>query len=186
MLRDLNLGYPTWISLSSWEMKTVMPFPRGDQVVILHAFVGFRKTRYQSNNVGLRLEVISRVGELMALIHMNDVMPRESQAHLLVESIYATQDPKQVRGALMGSQPMVDQIVLGHLTHRKCYSSFYESDHRNDNLSFLSICDYLVRSTIPQGYSLQNVILSSKTFHIGRRVYEVLELTHLVELKGKG
>ena len=75
-------------------MKIVVPFPRGDQVVILHAFVGLRKTRYQSNNIRPRLEVISRVGELVALIHMNDIMPRESQAHLLVESVYVTQDSK--------------------------------------------------------------------------------------------
>ena len=75
-------------------MKTIVPFPEGDQVVILHAFVGLRKTRYQSNNVGSRLEVISCVGKLVALIHMNDIMPRESQAHLLVESVYITQDTK--------------------------------------------------------------------------------------------
>ena len=75
-------------------MKIVVPFPRGDQVVILHAYVGLRKTRYQSNNIRPRLEVISRVGELVALIHMNDLMARESQAHLLIKSIYATQYPK--------------------------------------------------------------------------------------------
>ena len=94
MLRDLNLGYPTSIPLPSWAMKTVMPFLRGDQVVILHAFVGLRKTQYQSNNVRPRLEVISPIGELVALIHMNNIMPCESQARLLVESIYATHDPK--------------------------------------------------------------------------------------------
>ena len=81
---------------------------------------------------------------------------------------------------------MVDQIVSGHPTYRKGHSSFYESDQRNDNLPFLSICDYLVRSIIPQGYSLRNVVLGSKTLHICRRVYEVLEPTHLVGLKGKG
>ena len=43
-------------------------------------------------DVGLRLEVISRVSKFMALIHVDDIMPPESQAHLLVESIYATQD----------------------------------------------------------------------------------------------
>ena len=78
MSRDLNLRYPTSISLPSGAMKTVVPFPIGDQVVILHAFVGLRKTRYQSNNVRPRFEVISRVGELVTLIHMNDLMPRES------------------------------------------------------------------------------------------------------------
>ena len=66
-----------------------MPFPRGDQVVVLHAFVGLGKTRYKPNNVGLRLEVISRVGKGIALVHVNDVVPCEFQAHLLIESIYA-------------------------------------------------------------------------------------------------
>ena len=94
MPRDLNLRYPTWISLPSWVIKIIVPFPRGDQVVILHAFVGLRKTRYQSNNVRPRLEVISPIGELVALIHMNNIMPRESQARLLIESIYAIQNPK--------------------------------------------------------------------------------------------
>ena len=96
-----------------------------------------------------RLEVISCVGELVELIQMNDIIPRESQAHLLVESIYATQDPKQVRGALMESQPMIDQIVSGHPTHGKCHSSFYESDYKNDNLPFFSICNYSIWSIIP-------------------------------------
>ena len=75
-------------------MKTVMPFPEGDQVVVLHAFVRLEKTRYQSNNVGPRLKVISRAFELMALVHINDIVSRKSQAHLLIESIYATQNPK--------------------------------------------------------------------------------------------
>lgn len=30
MPRDLNLGYPTCFSLSSWAVKTVVSFPRGD------------------------------------------------------------------------------------------------------------------------------------------------------------
>jgi len=27
---DLTLGYPTWLSLSSWPVKTIIPFPRGN------------------------------------------------------------------------------------------------------------------------------------------------------------
>ena len=85
----------------------------------------------------------------------------------------------------MGSQPTVDQIVSSHPTHRKCHSSFYESDHRNDNLPLLSICDYLVRSTISLGYSQWNVILGFKTLYTSKGVYEVLKPTRLVKLKGK-
>ena len=78
MPRDLNLGYPTWISLPSLAVKTVVPFLRGDQVVVLHALVRLWKTRYQSNNIELRLEVISRAFKLVALVHMNDIVLHKS------------------------------------------------------------------------------------------------------------
>ena len=42
--RDLNLGYPTWLSLPSRTVKTIVRFPRGDQVVVLQAFIGLGKT----------------------------------------------------------------------------------------------------------------------------------------------
>ena len=78
MPRDLNLGYPTWISLPSLAVKTVVPFLRGDQVVVLHALVRLWKTRYHSNNIKPRLEVISRAFELVALVHMNDIVLHKS------------------------------------------------------------------------------------------------------------
>ena len=71
-----------------------MPLPRDNQVVILHAFVRLKKTRYQFNNVGPRLEIISHAGKFVALVYVNNIMPYEPQSHLLVKSIYATQDPK--------------------------------------------------------------------------------------------
>ena len=76
--RDLILGYLTWFSLPSWAMKIVVPFPGGDQIVILHAFVGLRKIRYQSNSGGPALEVIPRVSKRMAFVHIDDVVPGES------------------------------------------------------------------------------------------------------------
>ena len=42
--RDLNLGYPTWLSLSSRIVKTVVLFARGNQVVVLQTFIGLGKT----------------------------------------------------------------------------------------------------------------------------------------------
>ena len=54
-----------------------MPLLGGNQIVILQAFVGLRKAGYQSNNIGPGLEVISRAGKGMALVHVNDVMPCE-------------------------------------------------------------------------------------------------------------
>ena len=94
MPRDLILGYSTWFSLLSMVVKTVMPLSGCNQVIILHAFIGLRKTRYHFYDVGLRLEVISHVGKFVALVHVDGIMPPESQAHLLVESIYVTQDLK--------------------------------------------------------------------------------------------
>ena len=34
---------------------------------------------------------------------------------------------------------MVNQVVPGYSTHEKCHSSLYESDHRNDDFTDLSI-----------------------------------------------
>ena len=85
----LILGYPTWISRPSWAVKTVMPFLRDNQVVILHAFIRLRKTQYQFNDVESRLEIISRVGKFVALVYMNYIKPREPQTYLLIESVYA-------------------------------------------------------------------------------------------------
>ena len=115
---------------------------------------------------------------------MDDIVPGQSQIHLLVESINATQNSKQVMSALVGTQPVVDQVVSFHSTHGKRHFSFYESNHRNDNLSCYSIYDYPVWDTIPQGYSLRNVVFSPETFHTDGKVYKVFKSTHLSELKG--
>ena len=77
LLRNLILGYPTWFSYLDWAVKTVVPLPGDDQIVILQAFVGLRKAGYQSNNIGMGLEVISRTSKGMALVHVNDVVPCE-------------------------------------------------------------------------------------------------------------
>ena len=39
MLRGLTLGYPTWFSLQSWAMKTIVPRLKSDEVVVLYALV---------------------------------------------------------------------------------------------------------------------------------------------------
>ena len=77
MLRDLILRYPTWFSCLNWAVKTIVPLPEGDQIVILQALVGLRKAGYRSNNIRPRLEVISHVGKGRTFIHVNDVMPCE-------------------------------------------------------------------------------------------------------------
>ena len=35
LLRNLILGYPTWFSYPNWAVKTVVPLPGDDQIVIL-------------------------------------------------------------------------------------------------------------------------------------------------------
>ena len=77
MLRDLILGYPTWFSLLSWAVKTVVPLPRCDQVIILYALIRLRKTWYHSNNVGSGFEVKSCTSKGMALVHVNNIVPCE-------------------------------------------------------------------------------------------------------------
>ena len=94
MLKGLILKYPTCLFRPSWAIKTVVPLPNDNHVVILHALIRFKEARYQSDNLGLGLEIVSRVSELVALVHVNHIMPHEPQAHLLIESIYAAQDPK--------------------------------------------------------------------------------------------
>ena len=78
---------------------------------------------------------------------------------------------------------MVDQVVLGHPAHRKCHSSFYESNHRNDNFPFFPICEYPVWGTIPQGYSLGNMVLGPEALHTSQRIYKMFKPTHLDKLK---
>ena len=43
---------------------------------------------------------------------------------------------------------------------------------------------HLLKSTISQGNSLRNVVLGPKALHTDRRIYKVLESTHLNKLKG--
>ena len=94
MLKDLNLGYPTWLSLPSWAMKTVVPFTKDDQVVILYALVGLGKTQDKPNHLRPRLKVVAQVCQQMALVHPNDIVLGKVQPHMLVESVYTTQNPK--------------------------------------------------------------------------------------------
>ena len=76
--RNQILGYPTWFSRPNWTVKTVLPLPLNDQIVVLQALIGLGETKYQPNNVGPGLEVIPYVGKGMALIHISNVMPCDS------------------------------------------------------------------------------------------------------------
>ena len=72
MLRNLILGYPTWCSCSNWAVKTIVPLPEGEQIIILQALVGLRKVGYQSNNIEPGLEVISPAGKGMTLVMLGE------------------------------------------------------------------------------------------------------------------
>ena len=58
-------------------MKTIVPLPRDNQVVILHALIRLGETRYQPDDLRLGLEIVSGAGELVALVLVNHIMPRE-------------------------------------------------------------------------------------------------------------
>jgi len=87
---DLNLGYPTWLSLSNWAMQTIMSCPRDYQEVILHTLIGFREARDEPNDRQSGLEVIPRVSEQVALVQVDNIVLGESQTHMLVENINVT------------------------------------------------------------------------------------------------
>ena len=44
---------------------------------------------------------------------------------------------------------MVNKVVSSYPTHRKCNSSFYESNHRNDNLPFFSMLEHNTVGQLP-------------------------------------
>ena len=75
----------------------------------------------------------------MALVQVDHIEPREPQAYLLIESVHATQDPKEVGGALVGSQPVVNKVVPSYPTYGQRHSSLQEGNHRNDDLTYFSI-----------------------------------------------
>ena len=82
---------------------------------------------------------------------------------------------------------MVDKVVSGHFTHGKCHSSFYESNHRNDNLPFLLICDYLIWSTISRATPYGMWYLALKPSVPTRESTRCLNLPiNMVKLKGNG
>ena len=79
---------------------------------------------------------------------------------------------------------MCNQVVPSYPTHEKRHSPFYEGNHGNDDLPFLSVGKPLTQSTVPQRNSLGNVVLNPKSIHTNGRIYEVSESTHLSKLKG--
>ena len=64
------------------------------KTVILHTLIRFGKTGYQPDDLGPGLEVVSRIGELVAFVHVDHIMPCEPKAQLLVQNVYAAQNPK--------------------------------------------------------------------------------------------
>ena len=64
-------------------MKTVVPLPGDDQIIILQALVGIGKVGYQSHLLGPRFEVISPE-EGMTLVHVSNVVLCMPKIHLIV------------------------------------------------------------------------------------------------------
>ena len=78
---------------------------------------------------------------------------------------------------------MGDQIVPSHITHGKPHSPFYEGDHRNDDLLFLSVSKSLTWRAVLQGNAPRNVIQGPKSLDTSGRIYQVSKHTHLSRLR---
>ena len=61
---------------------------------------------------------------------------------------------------------MGDQVVLGHSTHGKPYSPFYEDNYWNNDVPIPSEGVPLTLKAIPQGDTLGNIIQGPKPLHI--------------------
>ena len=71
----------------------------------------------------------------------------------------------------MRCQPMVEQVVSGNPTHGECHSSFYKGNHRNDNFTHVSICQYFFWGTGLQNHPLRDVVFCPKSLHGSWSVY---------------
>ena len=89
LLRNLTLGYPTCLSLPGWIAVTIVPCPWSDEVVIFHPFVRFGEAWDKPDNARPRFEVKPSVDLWVTLVHMDPVVPCESQLEMLIKSINA-------------------------------------------------------------------------------------------------
>ena len=71
-------------------MKSIMPFPRDNQEVLVHTLVSVRETLYKPNFRNPSFEVVSLLLKVLTVIHQINVMMGEIYTYLFIKSVYAT------------------------------------------------------------------------------------------------
>ena len=71
-------------------MKSIMPFPRNNQEVLVHTFVSIGKTQYEPDFKDPSFEVASLALKVLTIIHPINIMMGEVYTHLLFKGVYAT------------------------------------------------------------------------------------------------
>ena len=94
-----------------------VPIPRDDQIVSLSFFIGIRKARNEPHLPVLDLKVKPRSLTILETIDVVDVMLGHFLSELFVKSVYITNDPKDIRGTLVGTDLEMAQEVSKKVTH---------------------------------------------------------------------
>ena len=93
-------------------------------------------------------------------------MPCEVSPHLTIYHIYAIEDPKNVKGALCGGQPIVHKEVSSNPTHGDFHPAFYECDHQNHYQARRFIYNQpFAQLTVLEFNTVRDPILSPKGSH---------------------
>ena len=71
-------------------MKSIMPFTQDNQEILIHAFISFGETWYESDFRDPSFKVISLTLKELTVIHLVNVMMGEGYTHLFVKGVYIT------------------------------------------------------------------------------------------------
>ena len=71
-------------------MKSIMPFSRDNQKILVHALIRFGETRDESDFRGPSFKIVPRNLKELAVIHPVNIVMREVYTHLFVEGVYTT------------------------------------------------------------------------------------------------
>ena len=71
-------------------MKSIMPFTRDNQKILVHALVSFGKTQDESNFRDPSFKIVPLTLKELAVIHPVSIVMGEVYTHLFVEGIYTT------------------------------------------------------------------------------------------------
>ena len=71
-------------------MKSIMPFPRDNQEVLVHTLVSVEETWYEPDFRNPSFEVVSLLFKVLTVIHQINVMMGEIYTYLFIKSVYTT------------------------------------------------------------------------------------------------